>query len=310
MRSLRSRIRASVGQWPVLGFPLLWLGTFSSLSASPTAVTNDALLLYELPRAMENSPYGNAIRETAFQERLRTEVLIFDELSSPSAQVGLARRQSRLGYASLDRLNRKGASIFKGAALDTLRTVAVETLPLEMWEDHWTSWLANSVIGTIGNPEEERMNLMSISYSAVTSLWEDENNTGPVLWGVRPWRTNPYIYFFARVGHFEGRPLATFEGRAGYEFFGTGKVEARVSLALPAGFTLATAFAFNPASRGMYFSDVNAASVTLQHLVGYHSFARNTLFYLGFRSGMARPTANRATGRGENLLVAGLARAW
>src|SRR2546430_10455432 len=60
-----------------------------------------------------------------------------------------------LSRSSLERFNTAGASLFSKIGLDSLRTAAIEALPLDLWQDHWLGWLGNLITGTIGNPRSE-----------------------------------------------------------------------------------------------------------------------------------------------------------
>src|SRR5207253_605645 len=121
--------------------------------------------------------------------------------------------------------NAAGANLFAKIGLDSLRTAAIEALPLEFWQDHWLGWLGDFINGTIGNPEEEQIRLDSISYSAVRASWESNNKNSGFQWGLRPWSRSPYLYLLAQAGHYDSRPLLAFETRAGYTLFGAPRIE-------------------------------------------------------------------------------------
>ncbi len=109
-----------------------------------------------------------------------SDSIVFDRLSSPSSRLGRERRQNRFGYASLDTFNSDGANTFATMGLDSLRTAAIEVLPFDRWQDSWLGRLAPLIAGTIGNPQEEHIEVTSISYSAIRSSWERENANGGI----------------------------------------------------------------------------------------------------------------------------------
>src|SRR5205085_8126284 len=119
--------------------------------------------------------------------------------------------------------------------------------PLDLWASHWHGWLGNLLAGTIGSPQEEHIQLTSVSYSAVRSSWEAANEQAAIQWGFRPWRMSPYVYLLAHAGRLQGRPLFTFEGRAGYTLLESSKIESRLTLQLPASFRLAGSAGMDPA---------------------------------------------------------------
>ena len=92
-----------------------------------------------------------------FEEVVASDSLVFDRFASPSAQLALAQRQIGLGYGELDRLNGEGARLFSRIGLDSLRTAAMEALPLGLWQDYWQPRLVNFIVGTFGNPQEEHV---------------------------------------------------------------------------------------------------------------------------------------------------------
>src|SRR6266478_614979 len=64
----------------------------------------------------------------------------------------------------------------------SLRTAALEALPLDLWQDHFETWIGHLILGTIGNPEEEHFRTTSIGYSAVRTSWETANQHAGIQW--------------------------------------------------------------------------------------------------------------------------------
>jgi hypothetical protein len=282
-------------------------------AASPTegatvTKTNEADISYAAPAiALERAQRSDVLMNRFLEEVTASDRIIFDRVTGPASRLDWARKQDSLGYAGLARFNADGAHMFAIMGLDSLRTAAIEALPLDLWEDHWQGWFSRFIAGTIGNPEEEHIQITSISYSAVRSSWESSNEAAGVQWGFRPWRTNPYVYFLAHAGRLDGRPLLTFEGRAGYTLFGSTRVEGRLTVQLPASFRLAGGASFDPARMGSHDPSASNIGVTLEHVVRYARFDSDAVFYVGFRSGVNRLSS---TPRQENLIVAGLATRW
>jgi hypothetical protein len=274
------------------------------VEAASEGQTNQAAFSYTSPSiTLENHLDLDVLRETFIDEVATSEDIVFDRVLGPVAQLSWARRQNNLGYASLERFNAEGASMFAKVGLDSLRNAAVEAFPTDFWQDHWLGWFASFVSGTLGNSEEERVQLTTVSYSAVRSSWEKSGRNTSIQWGLRPWNTSPYLYFLVQAGHFEGRPLLTLESRAGYTLFGSSKVEARLTLELPASFRLAASAAMDPGRVNSGEPGSRFVGVTLERLIGLAGSNPTALFYVGFRSGIRDTSPNP---RHENMIVAGL----
>jgi hypothetical protein len=196
--------------------------------------------------------------------------------------------------------------MFASIGMDSLRTAALEGLPLGLWEDRLDGAIGHFIFGSLGNPEEEHVRITSINYSDVRSTWETANRNAGIQFGIRPWRTSPYLYLLAHAGHWNSQPLVTFEGRMGYTFFGSARLEGRLSLALPAGFRLGGGVSVDPRTIGAAF-DATQAAVTLERVIRFGDSTPAALFYLGFRSGVnhSQPTPCH-----ETLLIVGLSKQW
>jgi len=284
----------------------LFFAALLPLHAGTNGKTNETGLSYT-PRLIELEPSerSDIFMDRFFEELIASDGYVFDRFSGPSSRLGWARKQNALGYGILDRFNSSGASMFATISLDSLRTTALELLPLGLWEDYWQKQLAYFITGTVGNPQEEHIQITSISYSAIRSSWEKGNERARIRWGLRPWRTNPYLYLLAHAGRLDGRPLATFEGRAGYTLFGSAKLEGRLTFQLPASFRIAGAASVDPTRLGSH--DPSYYAVTLERVVRSHALIPDSVFYLGFRSGA---NATTSPGRRDNMIVAGLSGAW
>jgi len=290
-----------------LAFSVLCAAASPGLGA-PATTTNEAAISYAAPEiTLEQVERSDVLMHRFLEEFTASDRIIFDRFTGPAAQLDWSRRQDSQGYASLARFNSRGADMFATIGIDSLRTAAIEVLPVDLWEDHWQGWFARFITGTIGNPEEEHVELTSISYSAVRSSWERSTPAAGIQWGFRPWRTSPYVYFLAHAGRLEGRPLLTFEGRAGYTLFGSSKVEGRLTLQLPNSFRLAGGASFDPARTGSRDPSASYIGVTLERVVRLNRFDSDAVFYIGFRSGVNRYSPNP---RHEDFIVAGLATHW
>lgn len=241
------------------------------------------------------------------EEVTGSDSLVFDRYTGPSPRLGRTRSENRLGYVSIERANSSGASLFAAIGMDSLRRASLAVLPLEFWQEHWQGWLADLIAGTVGNPEEERVRFNSVDYSATRSSWESATRNRAFTWGLRPWRTNPYIYFLIRAGHLQGQPLLTFEARAGYTLLGTTRLEGRLTLPLPASFRISAGTSVDPSRLGLPDSSMPRVAVTLERVLRVRDGAPLSVFYIGFRSAIYRSSSSA---RQESLLVAGLSRSW
>jgi hypothetical protein len=259
------------------------------------------------PVSLEYDQPSEVFVKRFFEEVVTSDSLVFDRYTGPSSRLNWARDRDRLGYASLDRFNANGAKLFAAIGMDSIRTAALAVLPLGFLQGSWEGWLADFISGTIGNPEEERVHLNTVGYSATRSAWESANQNAAFQWGVRPWSISPYVYFLIRAGHFQGQPLITFEGRAGYTLLGATRIEGRLTLPLPASFRIAAGTSVDPTRLGLPDSSMPRVAVTLERIIGRRDHAPDAVFYIGFRSVINR---SHASARQESLLVAGLSRPW
>jgi hypothetical protein len=278
------------------------------LPAATADRTNEAAVAYVPPAIVVEPPERSEVFLRRFLDEVAaSDSIVFDRFTGPASRLAWSRKQNSFGYASLKSFNADGAAMFRTIGLDSLRTAALEVFPVDLWEDHWQGWFARFISGTIGNPEEEHIGITSISYSAVRTSWERVNQDAGIQWGLRPWRTNPYVYFLAHAGHFDGLPLLTFEGRAGYTLFGSSRIESRLTLQLPASFRIAAAASMDPARIRSHDSGASNVGVTLEHVLHTSGHNPNAVFYLGFRSGANTVLPDA---RQENMVVAGLSTPW
>ncbi len=241
-----------------------------------------------------------------FEELVASDSIVFDRFSGPSSQLSWERKKSRQGYQNLERFNSLGASMFATIALDSLRTAAASALPLDLWQENWERGLGSFLAGTLGNPEEEHIQLRSSSYSAVRSSWERANENAGIQWGIRPWRTSPYLYFLAHAGRLNGRRLLTIETRTGYALFGSFQIEGRLALQLPGSLRIAGSGAVYPTRLGHGDPESTHFSFTLERVLSSRDELKG-VFFLGFRSGANHTHSDP---QHENILLAGLSRPW
>jgi hypothetical protein len=290
--------------------PILFLSclTFTTAYSASTTKTNDAVISFVSPTITWDSPTRSEVLVDRFlQETVDSDSIVFDRVTGPSARLSWARKRDVRGYGSIEQFNSQGRDMFASIAVDSLRTAAIAALPLDLWEERWEGWLGRMLHGTIGNPEEEHVQMTSISYSAVRSSWERGNDGGGIQWGFRPWRTNPYVYFLAHAGRYAGMPLFTFEGRGGYTMFGSPKLEARVTLQLPAAFRLAGGASVDPSKLASNEEGANRFSVTLERVLRARDSVPESIFFIGFRSGLNGALSNP---RVDNQVLAGIAKHW
>jgi len=242
-----------------------------------------------------------------FQEVGNSDSLIFDRLTGPASRLSWARSQERLGYASIERFNSDGLGLVSRIASDSLRTAAFATLPLDEWQEHGESWMTSLILGSFGNPEEEHLRLTSISYSDVRAAWEATDQKAGIQFGIRRWLASPYAYILAHAGHWNGRSLITFEGRAKYTIFGSARLEGRLSMPLPSGFRLGGGISVDPMRLGGAEPDPIGYGITLERVLRLNGHSPDAVFYVGFRSGLVE---DHYTMRHENLIVAGLSKTW
>ncbi len=279
------------------------------LAASAKDETNQAALAFPPPFLNLEVPHRRDSFVTRFYEEVTSsDSYVFDRFSGPSSRLDWARRQDGYGYRAFDRWNSAGANMFGSIAADSFRTVAMDLLPLDRWADFWQGHLLNFIANSFGNPEEQHIELMSSSYSAVRTSWESANEGPGLKWGLRPWGTSPYFYFLAQAGHLDGRSLITLEGRAQYTVLGSTRLEGRLTFQLPASFRLAAGTAIDPCRIGSHDPDGSPhVAVTLERAIHTAGATPEGVFFIGFRSGLR---GNSSNSQQENLLVAGLSKRW
>jgi len=278
------------------------------LQAGTPGEANEAAIPY-VPPSIILEPDGRSEVFIArfFQEVLASDSIVFDKFTGPSSQVSWTQTQDSLGYGAIARFNTEGAGMFARIATDSLRITGMELLPLDFWQDYWEGRVANLFTGTIGNPQEEHIQMASSSYSALRLSWESANQNSGIQWGFRPWRTNPYIYFLARAGHLDGLPLITLEGRAGYKLLGATRMEGRLTFQLPASFRIAGGGSYDPTSGGSGDGTLAHFGFTLERVLSAHALKSEALFYIGFNSDIHRGASNPHQG---TYIVAGLSKRW
>ena len=288
--------------------PALACFVFAALSALAAEENDRAELSAATPPvSLEYDQPSEVFVKRFYEEVVTSDSLVFDRYTGPSARLNWARDNNHLGYASLQRFNGNGAKLFAAIGMDSIRTAALAVLPLGFWQESWENWLADFITGTLGNPEEERVHLNTIGYSATRSAWESSNQNAAFQWGYRPWSTSPYVYFLIRAGHFQGQPLVTFEGRAGYALLGGTRLEGRLTVPLPGSFRIAAGTSVDPSRLGYADSSMPRVSVTLERVIGRRDHVPDSVFYIGFRSVINR---SQSSPRQESLLVAGISRPW
>jgi hypothetical protein len=280
----------------------------ASIGAADSGDPTQFTVVYDPKIPIESTERSEILVERFLQEVSTSDGVVFDRFLSPSSQLYWARKRESLGYGALDRLNSDGAGLFATIGMDSLRTAAAAALPFESWQDQWHGWFGDFISGTIGNPEEEHITLTSISYSAVRTYWETDDSSSGLHYGIRPWRTNPYVYVLTHAGHWEGRPLLTFEGRAGYALFGVPQIEGRVTLQLPSSFRFGGGIGINPARLSSNDPSAMHASITLERVLYSRELVPKGVFYLGFRLGSVSTPSS--TTQQESLIVAGFAKSW
>jgi hypothetical protein len=299
-------LACSIGRSLILSI-LVFCAFSSRLQAADTQTTNRAELVYSGPFPLTENPNRmELLEETFLTEVLTSDDVAFDRFFGPASRLGWTRSAEIFGYQSLDRFNAAGANMFAKIGLDSLRTAAIEALPLESWQDHWLGGLSDFINGTLGNPEEEHIQLSSLAYSAVRSSWETYKHNARFQWGLRPWSDNPYLYFLVQAGHFESKPLLTLETRAGYTLFGASKIESRLALQLPASFRIAGTASAYPTRLDSGDPGASNFGLTLERFIGSR-IKPDTLFYVGFRSGVR---AGMSSSRHENFIACGFIKRW
>jgi hypothetical protein len=293
--------------WRQAGFSLFFI--VSVIRIAKATQTNEQVLGFalEVPITHENANAMDVLVDRFSRELTTSDRLVFDRFSGPAARLACIRAEDISGYDAHEHINGRGANMLGTIGMDSLRIAAVEALPLDTWEDNWLHWLGHLITGSIGNPEEEHAGLTRGSYSAVRSSWESQSKETRVQWGIRPWRTYPYVYILARAGRIEGLPLLTLEGRAGYRFFDAPRVEARLTTQLPASFRIAAGAAFDPTRVGENEYGRAEYAVTLEKVLGPHSPYSDAILFLGFRSGV---NTAYSTPRRESVVLAGISTGW
>src|SRR5438477_10098 len=161
MPRLRSTAWASSpgSQWSLV-ILLLFCATTAQLQAASENVTNLIVLFFNSPFLNDENPDRmELLKESFLREVASSDDIVFDRFLGPASHLNWTREENFFGYERLDHFNASGANLFAKIGLDSLRTAAIEALPLDLWQDHWLGWLGDLINGTIGNPEEEHVRL-------------------------------------------------------------------------------------------------------------------------------------------------------
>src|SRR5438105_2195304 len=128
-----ARVSVVTKDWPYLALSLLFVTSLHVRGATPEK-TNEVIISYAAPSlTVERPERSDVLMDRFLQEATEADSIVFDRLSGPSSRLLWTRRQDNLGYDIVDRFNANGANIFTTIALDSLRTAAVEVLPLDLW---------------------------------------------------------------------------------------------------------------------------------------------------------------------------------
>src|SRR6185436_21109578 len=100
-------------------------------------------------------------------------------------------------------------------------------------------------------------------------------------------------YLLAHGGRFDGRPLITFEGRAGYTLLRSTHLEGRLTLQLPASLRIACGASMDPDLMKSSQGGASRVGVTLERAVPSGSNLPIGMQFVGFRSGVSGTGSNR-----------------
>jgi len=140
-----------------------------------------------------------------------------------------------------DRLRERGTDAARHAmsksVVYSLREAAIE-LPIMIWLKERQGFLADLLVNSVGNVEEEAVSPLDASYGLVQRLWwrrlaEDSG----MRYGIRPFRTDPYAFW--SLGIRDGERVFLFANvRYYYRLFADHRFEIALSLPLTHGFAI------------------------------------------------------------------------
>lgn len=168
-----------------------------------------------------------------FEDRYRQELvsssLTFADQFGPASTISWIRKIDRDGYSIYDDITRAGTGALSDTAVYALRETAVGVWPLDQWED----FPRELVVGSLGNTAEERIDPLSTAYAPTeTSWWRRMRDEGTIQYGIRPFRTNPYVYASAVWRGHGGRPIAYFHARCYYTLLRSEKISGQIEIPL------------------------------------------------------------------------------
>ncbi len=256
------------------------VNVLSPLTAGYATETNDTAFTRTLALDVSDAQLSSTPIKRYEQELLRNQGSIIDKFGPPS-YLEWTRRYNKEGYAIHDHINSQGASAVERIVGDSLRETSVALLPIQEWKT-----FGNLLLGSIGSTAEERTEAISASYSETEHSWRQQVEEDKVIrYGLRPWRSDPYGYFGLRVGHWGGMenlPLFIFEGRVGYKFFNSGKIEGRLTLPLPHKFQLVGGIGTDPLRLGSQGPSPTVMSARLEYV--FNKSKKTRVMYLGAQS--------------------------
>src|SRR5689334_9015654 len=115
--------------WSRLALALLCVSALP-LKAVTEVKTNEAAIAYAAA-AFSSGPVepSDVLIDRFGQEVTSSDSIVFDRFTGPASMLAWTRRQSSLGYASINQFNHDGAHLFANIAADSLRTAALAALP-------------------------------------------------------------------------------------------------------------------------------------------------------------------------------------
>lgn len=193
---------------------IVWATQTNKMSASVTNVSFRYIPLVDTRKSTDDL----MLRFSQELEQNGTDIYS-DKISGYSAVLQINNHLDKDGYGFHNWLSSRGSDLFAKTFLNSFRETMIDCLDLEdrLGETQPFHFFSQMFEGSVGRTAEERVELDSpnMTESEIRRTWFQRLRSQKFLhYGVRPFRTSPYVFVGTSIGKYDGRPIAVLDARA------------------------------------------------------------------------------------------------
>ncbi len=188
--------------------------TTNTMSASVTNVPFRHIPLIDARKSTDNL----VLRFSQELEENGTDIYS-DKISGYSAVLQINNHLDKDGYEFHKWLSSRGSDLFAKTFLNSFRETMIDGLQLEdrLGETQPFHFFSQMFEGSVGRTAEERVELdsPSMTESEIRRTWFERLRSSKFLhYGIRPFRTSPYVFVGTSIGKYDDMPIAVLDARA------------------------------------------------------------------------------------------------